>query len=466
MPSARKAERRKNKKRKPRPPPSSKKYLQYYQRECNSIDSRTFPQVKAQILDYLKDENCPAEVKIMFGDWMFRKIYMLFKFRGDALEDVCDDLVPAIEQCDETVIKSEYLQFHDYNAVGRLALNFYLDRFDDQDKYFILQMLNDVELVKNTMNSSEIDDETMKNHFVKWLKSSPVLEQQSNLLDVLLRYYQDDPDVREIFAKMRFGKRGQGTLYEDEQNVHDEDVHTSVLEAAARLISYTQDLEVIEIPDGVKYSDFMTSYMNRIYKDNNSRMVCKAVITRSCIDTTSFEGEDLEGKIKRFTIAEVLFALLSYIQQKSKEDAETARTLYEILLEEMEAMMELCSSGYIARFINVLRGFDERFEANITFEKQLYAVLSKAISDEMKKAPENVMAGSFEPIHRPEYVSYIQKTVEDVLPRLYSDYGAEDVEMHLAHTLSDITGFEGWRYTHKKLVYIEEDDEEEGFEEM
>ena len=193
-------------------------------------------------------------------------------------------------------------------------------------------------------------------------------------------------------------------------------------------------------------------------------MVCKAVITRSCIDTTSFEGKDLEGNLKRFTIAQVLFALLSYIQDK---DSETARTLYEILLEEMEAMMELCSSGYIARFVNVLRGFDERFEANITFEKQLYAVLSKVISDEMQKAPETTMAGSFEPIHRPEYISYIKKTIEGVIPRLYSDYGAEDVEMHLAHTLSDITGLEGWRYTDKKLEYFEEESEEdEIFEEM
>ena len=482
MPSSRKAERRKTRKRKPRPTPTSEKYAQYYKRECNSIDTRTFPQVKSQVLQYLKDERCPTNVKIMFGDWMFRKIYMMYKFQEEARNEVCDDLSTAIHDCDETVIKGEYLQFHDYLAVNELASNFYVNRFDDQDKYFILQMLNDTELAKGIVQREDLSEEEVKEHFIRWLKQSPILEQQSNLLDVLLRYYNGDEEVNDIFRKMRFGKAGMGTLYEDEQNVHDEDINVSVLGAMARLISYIDDIRhedldeeprkrrTFDVPENISYKDFMDHYLGRIYKDQNSRMICEAVVSRSCIDTTSFSGENEQGATVNFTIAEGFMALLNYIHIKKLEDKTTATSLYEILLEEMEAMAELCASGYIARFINVLRGFDERFEANITFEKQLYAVLSKVISDKMTSASENVIAGTFEKIHQPEYISYLTKIIEEQIPRLYHDYGAEDIEMYLAHTLSDITGLEGWRYQNRRLSFEveEESSSEEGeeFEEM
>lgn len=413
------------------------KFYQFYHKNCNSLDARTFTDIRQRVFEIMKSEECIPEIKILFGDWMFRKIYMYFKLQEEAKTQMCGCLQTAIKNCKNIVTKGEYLKFHDYDAISLLALHFFLHRFEDQDKYFILQVLNDVQLVKNFVQNPDISDESLKNHFVKWLKTSPVLEQQSNILDVLLEYYPRDTEVVDIYRKMRWGNRRAGTLYQDEQNVHDDDIKRSVLQAAEKLLDWELNLpkkERLSVPPGTGFKDFAHGLLRDIMRTPTKKNIAKCVIARMCIDTTSFG--------RGFKISDLFIALFTYIKRSPSR-----QVLLEILIEEMDAMKELCASGYIARFMNVLQGFDDEFTITVSFEKQLYAVLTKVLSDALKNEKnEDLILGTFDEEYRPIYLKFVQRVVNRAVPELSDRYGKEDVRLSLVEVLNSLTG-DNWEYS-------------------
>jgi len=411
-------------------------YMKFYQDNCQSVNAMIFSDVKKDALQMLKDPNCLVEVKIMLGDWLFRKVARYFHMTEDILEKTCGDLVSPIDKCQNTILKSEYLQFTNVDSINKITLNFYLNRFTNKDKFFILQMLNDTQLVKNYVQDTRITDDGMRQHFLEWLKKSNVFEQQSNLLDVLLKYYGSDPDVVQVYNKMRWGKnKERGTLYEDEQNVHDEGVRQSSLDAAEKLMEW-DSVDPIKAPSGIKFRDFITGMLYPFYSEEEKPIIDR-VVERMCIDHTYF-GDG-------FTIAELFLALLNYIR-KSKHMKE----LLKRLMEEMDSMKELCASGYIVRLINVLQGFDEEYAVSISFDKQLYAVISKALADSLEHASEKIIEGSIE--MNGDYLNHVCNVVKDNLPRLLDDYG-NDVSVHLIEVMESITMYKGWKYERGVLSY-------------
>ena len=412
-------------------------HMKFYQANCQSIDALTFSEVKKDALQMLKDPKCSAEVKIMLGDWLFRKISRCFHMTDTALEETCGDLTPPIDKCQNTIVKSEYLQFTNTDAINKIALHFYLNRFTHRDKFFILQLLNDTQLVKNYVQDSRITDDTLREHFLEWLKSSSVFEQQSNILDTLLRYYKNDPEVAQVYNKMRWGKnKERGTLYEDEQNVHDEGLKQSALDAAEKLMEW-DSIDPIKPPPGMKFRDFVTGMLYPLYAPKEKPII-NCVVERMCIDTTYF-GDG-------FTIAELFLSLLNYIIRSDHK-----KELLKRLMEEMESMMELCASGYIVRFINVLQGFDDAYTVSVSFDKQLYAVISKKILDSMETASESVIEGSIETDD--VYLKHICNVVRGIISQLIDDYGKDDVLFHLVEVLESITMHKGWKYEREELSY-------------
>jgi hypothetical protein len=383
---------------------------------------------------------------------------MYFKMTDESKTETCSQLAPAIEKCKNVTVKGEYLGFHDVDAVTKLAVNFFLERFNDRDKFFVLQMLNDVQLVKNIVQDPRISDERMKEHFVEWLKKSPVFEQQSNLLDVLMRYYPSDREVKDIYMRMRFGKKGKGNLYEDEQNVHDVDIQQGVHQAVGRLLEWDEKAGPLQPPPNTPFKAFATNLLQQFTRTQREKDCARLVVERMCIDHTSFPTT--VGNLSRpYCISDVFLALMNYISRsKSRED------MVGPLNEEIEAMSELCSSGYPTHLMNVLRGFDERFHFNISFEKQLYAVVSHSIQTRLDKAPENVVLGSFEEEHRAEYVRFVRDIVNELIETWNQDYGEQDVKVHLASTLQSVTGLEGWRLSNNNRVYYHFDSEGEASE--
>ena len=418
---------------------AEQRYKSFYKNNCRSLDARTFSGIKDRVLEFVCKDDCPPHVRIMFGDWLFNKIWMYYKVADDKKAGLCEHLESSIDECPDTVIKGEYLHWRDVDAINLIALYFYLNPFSDKDKYFVLQLQNDVQLVKNYVQDARITDAELRRHFIAWLKASSVLEQQSNILDVLLRYYSKDADVVQIYEKMRWGGGGKGCLYQDEQNVHDKDIQRSTIDAAEKLLKWDAE-DPLAIPPETTFRNFVSGVLYRCYP-NGKRNTVDCVVERMCIDTTTF-GES------SFTISELFLALLNYIGR-----AKDSKALFEVLMEEFEGMKALCSSGYVARLINVLQGFDEEYRVTISFEKQLYAVLSKKLAEALNKASENVVLGTMEEEHKEEYLRFVQDVVNKEIPRLCADYGADDVKVTIIGVLVSISGHSRWDYKNDKVWY-------------
>jgi hypothetical protein len=395
------------------------KYQDFYKKNCLSIDARTFPNIRDQILVFLKDENCPEETKIMFGDWFFRKIYMLYKPMTPIKKDICQNVQSAISTYKPIVLKSEYLKFHDVIAMSYIASYFYDNRFQDKDEYFVLQMLNDTQLIKNYLQLPEMEAVVMKKHFIEWINRQDLTEEQrSNLLDVLLTYFPQDKDVEKIHKNMS----GGDSIQNDRQNVHDKDVQKSTLSAAKNLMEWydekikeeTKDGKLVDVTPAIERAE---NTMKLWYPSGHPREIALGIIQRSKIDTTPFTYED-----KTFTICDILIATVDYISQ-----SECLEIIQEILLEEMTKMLDLCSSGYIARFISVLQGFDDRFLTTISAEKNMKMGLSYKLSKAMEKASENVMNGMMDEEYKEFYVDFVNRLINDGMNELFQRYEEEDI---------------------------------------
>ena len=419
----------------------STKYHEFYRQNCHSLDAMTFTQIKTQIFAFLRDERCPDDVKLLFGDWLFRKIFMSSKPRPPVRQEVCEQLESAVRKCKAIAQKGTYLRFHDVVAMSLIALHFYENRFEEEKTAdFVLQLLNDTQLLKNYFQDPRFrSDRELKTHFLQWIKQAPLLDQRSNLLDVLLLNFRHDPDVQTIHERMRWKGDKPGTLYDDAQNVHDPAVQKSTIEATAEFLKWYDVCVVAEkrrmYDDRDDPASWAEAYLLKHCPAGADKTVLHAVVERVRIDTTSFSGEG-----RSFTIADILFALLHYI-----EFSEAKTTLMEILLDEMKQMVSLCTSGYVARFMSTLRGFDDRFQITTSPESQLHSSLAWVLAKAMEKAPEAVALGTIDEEHRAAYLRFVQQIVAREIPRWIKDYGAQDVSMYIVSAVHKVSGYDVWR---------------------
>jgi len=403
------------------------KYRVYYEKNCFSISFRTFPEIRDQIYKYMEDPKCPPDVKLLFGDWLFRKLYMLYKPSSDIKKKKCENIQNAVVKSKNIIHRSNYLKYHDVLAMSIIAEYFYVNRFEDVDQDFILQMLNDTQLIKNYLQSPKYEEDQIKRHFIEWIRKVKIYEQKSNLLDVLLKNFGNDVEVKKIYAEMS----GSEGIYSNKQNVHDESIQQSVTKAADLLVNWLENAkDQYLIPSGISRNAWVSEKIKEWYKNSPDYKFAKAVVKRSYIDTTIFVGEN-----SSFTISDTLVALVHYIHYSENFDE-----LKKILLEEMKDMAELCSSGYVARFLNVLQGFDDTYRVTITSEKQLYAVISHKLAQSMEKANEDVIAGSVDDEHKEAYAKFIENIIQQEINLLFQDYGKEDVLIFLPNVVTKMTG--------------------------
>lgn len=439
------------------PTKSHTDYHRYFRENCTYLDSKTFPAVKNQVFKYLKDPLCPSDVKILLGDWLFRKIHLYYKPQDAQRDELCDSLKGATRSCKNFIAKGQYLKYLNTQAVYNIASHFYLERFEEKELFFIIQMLNDVELMKNITQNPDIDSDEMRNHFLNWIKKVPTQEQRSNLLDVLLRYYPGDGDVRKINENMKWGdtKNFNKTIYSNDQNAHDEEISEEVMLVAEKLLLWNKEHET-EIPESLKTS---IEKCLKPYIRGNRKQILETVLARASVDTTTF------GK-SGFMIFDILYSLIQYINnRKSDKDV-----LIDILFDEMDNMKGLCSSGYIARLMNVLQGFDENFFIKISFSQQLQASLSVKLAKGMEGANEKIIYGVVDEKHRKYYLDFLCDMVNLNLQSLIETYGRKDVESNIVKVVENLAGnipLCTWKYESEstKMSYEYTGSEDENAEE-
>lgn len=456
--------------------------IKFYRDNCFSLNYRTFPEVKRTIFRYMKTdyENKSSELNILFGEWLFTKIYMNYKVDECTRNDIIPNMIKSIEDVTRVVHKTVYTRYHDVITMSLICKHFFHHRFND-DRYFLSQLLNDTNLIDNHLRDPEFEFENMRRHFIDWTMATDNYEEQSNLLDVLLRRFNCE-EVREIYNRLRYeinrhnfvvrnNKINSKTIYDDRQNVHDSDIHSGSVNQCACLVNdmkpYIQQL----IDDGV--TD-INAYLKNMFinmigdkiQDKGNKYSIDTVYERCIVDNTFFTGvinksrhkldpcrtksdtaeggppprPQVEPDTITYRIYDVMTALLIYINNKS--DQEVKKSLCEVLLLEMNQMAGFCTSGYITRFINTLRGFDERYDVNISSYKQFNARLIKIIETAVEKSrDDDILLGSISDVGSYEhnkYINFIIVTVNANMTSLIREYGINDVYVYISNILNDI----------------------------
>jgi len=399
--------------------------------KCKYLNTATFKYDIIEVKNCIHSPEAPAEIRCLLGDWLFYKIHRNYKLRGKDVLDLMPPLENAIEKCELIVIKSRYIQYINTEAMRFLAEHFFIHRFGDE--FFILQMLNDVQLIQTTPF-----DEILT-HFVKWIKMVDNLVQRSNLLDVLLRYFASNPEVKEIYAKMQNGT----DLYSNEQNAHDEDISRETMEVARKLLLWKKKNSWVDpktddpsasIEDLVSESEMIELFLSGVPHLDD-------VLTRAKIDNTLFGN---------FSIMDLLIAVGLYIFRADKD-------IQDLLLlrlgEEFAEMNGLCSSGYIIRLINIFKGIVEEYSVTLPFRKQLQSVFNIHINKAFQSASEAEVEGSYIPQHKKAYLNLIERTVNGSLPEVMKTYGRDDVVKDVVAAMSLIVKDVKWEWTGDRVKY-------------
>lgn len=410
--------------------------IKYYKKNCKSINTLTFGTVRDEVRRRIKKGSSSTST-LLFAEWLFHKLRIIWRASEEIYNELFDPIKCAIANCTVPTTRMQYINWNDVDYSPRFMHYFYLHRFDEV--YFIEQMLNDSNLLKWNQNYLETED--LRRHFIKWIETVSTYEQRSNLLDVLLRFFPKDNEVQEIYVKLMGGK----TLYDNEQNVHDDDIHISVLKAVKELYCWFKDNPLVYSPS----SQLTREQWLRGKLRDCDRLVKDGIFSRLAIDKTVFEFKD-DYITKKLDAFEILFLLVNFILS---QDEPASSSMMESLAIEMRDALELCITGYVARFMNAIQGYTEFFQFKIPFRKQLHAKVSHDISKEMFKLKEssNVILGTYDEEYAKEYYDFIIQVIS--LPKLNEQYGSVDVCKYLPSILDTITGKTIWSIEDGKILY-------------
>lgn len=419
-----------------------KKFIEYISKQINT---KEFPKIKKRAVKIMGDEYCPAALRIVLGEWFFTKMYMMYRIPADLRKEISINMEKAVESCRSEVLKSKYIYVHNMDACIDMLAHFYVTRFADE--HFILQMVNDAYLLKWEQNL--IPSAELRTHFLKWIKSTPDLAQQSNLLDILLQYFHNDSEIQEIYSSMK----GGDSIYDNTQNVHDDTISAAVNTALSKLIEW----HMKNLPNlGSNSEAVFTDTVFRNFSMTPDQMkIYDGIWKRTTIDKTSVtvklqkpQNSVLADEIMSVCAFDVMFALANLLQTHKY-----ATSIVNTLLEDMEEGVSLCISGYFARFMSCLQGYDDRFIIKIPFFDQLYANISLLIIERIKKLPEDsdILLGTYDEEYQKLYFDFLVKNIN--LSKLYENYGREDIIETLPKVMDKYTQVNCWSASNNRLTY-------------
>ena len=161
------------------------------------------------------------------------------------------------------------------------------------------------------------------------------------------------------------------TIFQNAQNVHTTEIEKSVYEILEYLLLYpTYKINNIQID-----LDYIEKEIEKIFEteERSDKDEINISLNRIKIDRT------LYSKFNN-TLSNVLIKVWSYIMgHKNKEDLITR------LLEELKDMSGTCSTGFLSRLVNVLSGFDDKFNIRISFEDQIISNFNGRLNAFVKK---------------------------------------------------------------------------------
>lgn len=196
------------------------------------------------------------------------------------------------------------------------------------------------------------------------------------------------------------------TIFDNAQNVHNDVIENSVLEAL-EFLSFIPLLEISSSPIDFNYvskqiEDMLEKIKITYSKENTECKKCYYclgnLLQKDFCSNVCLEANDKQEKIKislnRICIDRILYSkynqtliniFLKIWTYLSGHEAE--ETMKERLLEELYDMSGTCSSGFASRLINVISGFGQ-FNIRISWEDQIIANFTGRLNSKIRNITE------------------------------------------------------------------------------
>lgn len=214
------------------------------------------------------------------------------------------------------------------------------------------------------------------------------------------------------------------TVYQDKQNVHNSVVNKSVLTSCENLYE--------------RYKFLIVSINKNEFADSIKKGLGKERKVDHSIDYIR-DSIAVFGKL-RITLMDVLSAVWLYIlESKDKEELKGR------LVEELTDMDGKCSTGHLARIINVIQGFTENEELKIKIGvlDQCKSVVRVYLERRLRECEdEKVLSGMVEGSE--EYKIFIRGCIKDVVKEWGQTYGVDMLD-NIAGIVNEFCGTEIFR---------------------
>lgn len=226
------------------------------------------------------------------------------------------------------------------------------------------------------------------------------------IADIIVRNIPNSACILPILNKREATpppKAIKNTVYADRQNVHNSTINKSVIRAVETIWKQRHepvpDLEHIEL-----------KLMERFPEDTELILLSMQYIR----DNTSYFGQE------KVTLEQALKSIF----QRFERYPEHSDTLHSRLLEELREMEGQCTTGHLARLVNILQGFETDPDTciKISLEDQCNSVVRYCLQKELsncndEKVLEGVLTGS------DEFVKFIKGVVKNRIKEWHTTYG-------------------------------------------
>jgi len=348
-----------------------------------SLEKVGAEEMKDKIYDFCEKEDILEQVFGLIKKWMLPSMkktkrncrYILWKLSYEDIKSVYKTIFPDQECGKDWFIKSAQMNFLFYSKNPVYFCN-----------------LSGQYLLKNC-NLSNIESEDVEMRILKFAKDVDLdYNLRADAADILLRFGSDEfkNAGRDIIMQLGSINGPVRTIFENEQNVHTEEVEESVAETLEFLSSF----QIYTVNNISIDFDYVNSHIEKMLKQEikvthlSEEIKCK--YSESKYDDQNFcsnecellfvKNEKIKIAMKRIymdralyskfnnSLLNILLKIYTYIQMQ--EDESIKIELYKRMLQELEEMSGTCSSGFASRLVNIISGYGG-FNIRISFEDQI-----------------------------------------------------------------------------------------------
>lgn len=248
---------------------------------------------------------------------------------------------------------------------------------------------------------------------------------RADAADVILRLGTKEQTIqaREIIVNLGFSAVGAKnknimnkvqTIYNNSQNIHDENISESVAKFIGKMIRGSE----VKIRPYHEIHQEVSDVVRSKNIEKSQKLAAYNALNRISIDTATFTDN-------KVTLAEVFIHVWLRIQLYN---GDIKQTLEDRLVEELTEMGDTCSTGHSGRFVNVLSAVDA--DLRISFESQIIANVSgrinarvRAITNADLRASVSMgMMPDADEEDRENYKKFIETALTSLREELYQEF--------------------------------------------